>query len=543
MKGSTAVMLLWAVPALAVLSFAGQRHGLWGADEPREAAIAREMHASRDWVIPRLNGEPFLEKPPLAHLGAAIVFDAAGGPDARLCRLPSAAWGLAGLLATAWLGAMLLGPGAGLLAAFILATSVEWMYITRHLLVDVPLAASIAVSFALFQAGYRRAGVSKALGYLGFAFAAGAAFLSKGTVGVVLPIAAVSAYLLLLRREYREFAVLAFISAAGLLVVGAPWVLFLAARGGREALRVFLWDNQVLRFVSPGADHAHAPWFYLPAVFEVFLPWALLLPPALLGLRRRAGESEGERRSRQFILAVVAVPFAILSVASGKRNLYLLPLLPCFALAVARWAAAADAAPLARWERRLARAALVVFAAVAAAAWYAALGVAIFARHGVGAAVAGTAAGLAVAATVLRRELLNPPDRVPAWPMVALAIVGWAAPLTPAVWGMIEREKGYAPLTAMLDAHVGQGDSLFMYTPGERELGVAGFHRRAVLPVLETPAELDAALRASGRNVVLVREKVYDALAGEGALPASASVQARCVLPHRNRNQLLLRGR
>ncbi|HOE27568.1 MAG: glycosyltransferase family 39 protein [Candidatus Aureabacteria bacterium] len=540
MKRSAGVTLLWAVPALAVLSFAGQRHGLWGGDEPREAAIAREMHASRDWVVPRLNGEPFLEKPPLAHLGAVIVFDLAGGPDARLCRLPSAAWGFAGLLATAWLGAMLLGPGAGLLAAFILATSVEWLYITRHLLVDVPLAASVVVSFALFQAGYRRRGAPKALGYLGFAFAAGAAFLSKGTVGVALPLSAVSAYLLL-RREYREFALLALVSAAGLLVVAAPWVLLLAARGGREALRVFLWDNQVLRFVSPGADHAKAPWFYLPAIFEIFLPWALLLPPAFLGLRRRPGESEGDRRSRQFVLAVLAVPFAILSVASGKRHLYLLPLLPGFAIAVARWAASADAAPPARWEGRWARAALVVFAAAAAAAWCAALGVAVYARHGAVAAAAGAAAGLAASAAVLRRELRKPPDRIPAWSMVALAIIGWAAPLTPAVWEMLEREKGYAPLAAMLEANVRQGETLFMYRPGERELGVVGFHRRAVLPVLETPAELDAALQASGGNVVLVREKVYDSLVGEGTLPASASVQARCLLPHRN--QLLLRGR
>ncbi len=307
-----------------------------------------------------------------------------------------------------------------------------------------------------------------------------------------------------------------------------------------EALRVFLWDNQVLRFVSPGADHAKAPWFYLPAIFEIFLPWALLLPPAFLGLRRRPGESEGDRRSRQFVLAVLAVPFAILSVASGKRHLYLLPLLPGFAIAVARWAASADAAPPARWEGRWARAALVVFAAAAAAAGCAALGVAVYARHGAVAAAAGAAAGLAASAAVLRRELRKPPDRIPAWSMVALAIIGWAAPLTPAVWEMLEREKGYAPLAAMLEANVRQGETLFMYRPGERELGVVGFHRRAVLPVLETPAELDAALQASGGTWSSSGRRSTTAWSGR-TLPASASVQARCLLPHRN--QLLLRGR
>ena len=36
-------------------------------------------------------------------------------------------------------------------------------------------------------------------------------------------------------------------------------------------------------------------------------------------------------------------------------------------------------------------------------------------------------------------------------------------------------------------------------------------------------------------------KRALECLVGEGTLPASASVQARCLLPHRN--QLLLRGR
>ena len=537
MRRSAQRSLLWAIPTLAVLSLAGQRHGLWGGDEPREAAIAREMYASRDLVIPRLNGEPFLEKPPLAHLGAVLLFDAAGGPTGRWCRLPSAAWGFVGLLSTAWLGAMLLGPGAGLLAAFVLATSVEWLYITRLLLVDVPLAACVALSLALFWAGYTRTGSSRAFGYLGSALAMGGAFLSKGTVGVVLPLSAVSAYLLL-RREYRQLCAVAAFSAAGLALAAAPWVILLAARGGRGALRVFLWDNQILRFFSPGADHAKPLWFYLPVVFEVFLPWALLLPPALLSLARPGAETGQEGRGRQFILVAVAVPLLILSCASGKRHLYLLPLLPGFAIAVARWAAAAPA----RWEGRWTRAAIVVFAAAAAVAWCTALGIAVHARHGITAALAGAAAGLAGTAAIARRAYREAPERVPAWPMVAMAIIGWAAPLSPAAWEMIEREKGYAPLVSMLDANLRPGEALYAYTPGERELGVAGFHRGQAVRVIDSPERLDEVLRAPEGWLVLVRETVYDELTEKGKLPSFAAVHARCALPHQ-KGQVLLRGK
>lgn len=537
-KISARACLLPAIPALALLSFAGQRHGLWGSDEPREAEIAREMHASGDWVIPRLNGEPFLEKPPLAHLGAALVFLAAGGPTGEWCRIPSAAWGFAGLLATAWLGTMLLGPGAGLLAAFILATSVEWLYVTRHLLVDVPLAACVILSLALFWAGYTRSGALKALAYLGSACAAGGAFMAKGTVGIVIPLSAIAVYLLV-RREYRELVLTACAFAAGLAAAAIPWVVMLAERGGRDALRVFLWDNQVLRFFSPGADHAGPPWYYLGGILEVLLPWTLLLPPALVALARRGRETGGDGRGRQYLLAAVAVPFAILSIASGKRQLYLLPLMPGFAIVLARWMTGEWPGARARWEDIWMRVCVACFAATAAAAGCAALGFAV--AGGSGVVVSAVCAAAALVAAVSAVRMLRRGGRASAWRLVALAAIAWSAALTPAVWGKVDAEKGYAPLTAMLDANIRPKDILFMYTPGERDLGVVGFHTRAVLPVIGTPADLEATLGASGRNLILIREKVYERLKEQGALPPSAVVAARCALPHRN--QVLLRGR
>ena len=47
------------------VSFIGISNELWTPDEPRDAAIGRAMWESGDWIVPRLNGEPFLEKPPL----------------------------------------------------------------------------------------------------------------------------------------------------------------------------------------------------------------------------------------------------------------------------------------------------------------------------------------------------------------------------------------------------------------------------------------------------------------------------------------------
>src|SRR5260370_10938542 len=41
--------------------------GLVGADEPRYAQIGREMLERHDWIVPTLNGQPWLEKPVLLY--------------------------------------------------------------------------------------------------------------------------------------------------------------------------------------------------------------------------------------------------------------------------------------------------------------------------------------------------------------------------------------------------------------------------------------------------------------------------------------------
>jgi len=55
--------------------------GLIGPDEPRYASIGREMAASGDWITPRLNGQPWFEKPALLYWMQATAFRAHLGPE------------------------------------------------------------------------------------------------------------------------------------------------------------------------------------------------------------------------------------------------------------------------------------------------------------------------------------------------------------------------------------------------------------------------------------------------------------------------------
>src|SRR5262249_24234333 len=73
-----------------LLFFHGLQHiGFVGPDEPRYAAVAREMYLTHDYITPRLHGAPWFEKPVLLYWGAALGY-ALFGVNELGARFPSA---------------------------------------------------------------------------------------------------------------------------------------------------------------------------------------------------------------------------------------------------------------------------------------------------------------------------------------------------------------------------------------------------------------------------------------------------------------------
>src|SRR5262249_35249726 len=87
------------------------------------AEAAREMLATGDWLVPRIAGHPWLEKPPLPHWIVATV-GSMGGVDEFTARLPSAAIALLGVVLITQLAVHWGGVTRGLLTGFIQATTV-----------------------------------------------------------------------------------------------------------------------------------------------------------------------------------------------------------------------------------------------------------------------------------------------------------------------------------------------------------------------------------------------------------------------------------
>ncbi|MEO8223701.1 MAG: glycosyltransferase family 39 protein, partial [Gammaproteobacteria bacterium] len=325
-------------------------------DEPLIAEVAREMLASGDWVVPRLQGTPFLEKPPLHYMAVAVSYRTFG-VSPMSARLPVALAALLATLATYLLGARLFDRRTGFWGALLLPTGYMFLRTAAFCVVDGMLALWVVAGF--LAASYAFGEDRRPWAIPALYTAAALAFLTKGPVGPALLAPGVVAFALTVSGGSRFFLSRAHLLGLGLFAgLTGSWMLALAGAGGRD----FVWEaviaNSVGRFLQvPGlvprtssiGEHVF-PWYdYLLMLPSRFLPWTpLLLLVVVMGFPRLVGALAANRRveasqvdrypwSERFLGVPLLVSFVVLSAASVKRSIYLVPLYPLITLLVARY--------------------------------------------------------------------------------------------------------------------------------------------------------------------------------------------------------------
>src|SRR5438128_6280490 len=185
-----ALSLLLFVPKLGI--------PLLDPDEGLYAEIAREMVTSGDWVIPHVNGLPYLEKPPLYFWLTALTFQLFG-PSEWATRLWSAISALGTVLLTWRIGRRLYGAPAGLMAGVVVATVVGNALYVRRASTDQLFVFCLTLAMYGFLRDAERPDRGRArflLLYLGAALGV----LAKGFLGLVFPLLIVGLGLAVVRR-------------------------------------------------------------------------------------------------------------------------------------------------------------------------------------------------------------------------------------------------------------------------------------------------------------------------------------------------------
>lgn len=353
-------VLLWFIPL-------GWRD-LITPDEGRYAELALGMFRSGDWITPRLNGILYFQKPPLQYWATALAYGVFGVNEFSARLWPGLMTAVA-VLAIGCTGARLYGLLAGYTAAAVLASSLLWVGNGHFLTLDAGLSGFLALVMSAFLLAHdgstpehlRRRFMLAAWAAMAFAV------LGKGLIGVVIPAATLTLYVLV-TRDWRLPARLHMRwGFAMLLTIAAPWFIVVSMRNPGFAQFFFIHEH-FARYTSQVHGRAAPWWTFLVLVPFGLLPWLAWLPQAVRGGWQV--RSPGFR-SGLFLLLWTGFVIGFFSLSGSKLPSYILPVYPALALLIGR----AIANPASRDPRKIlwifaGLASLLTFAAPIAAKFY-----------------------------------------------------------------------------------------------------------------------------------------------------------------------------
>lgn len=288
-------------------------------DEGRYADISRHMFESGDWLVPRLDGLPFIHKPPMLHWLSSIAMHIFGVHVWVVRLVPVLAASLL-LIGTYLFVRKYLSQKIAELSILMMATNLLFFGSSQYVNHDLLLATGITLSvFCLVDFSLCN---RKAMLFLGYFFAA-SAFLTKGLIGILIPGMILLPWLLY-TRQYKRIP--AFFNPFALMFLAAltlPW-LYQMQQIYPDFLHYFFIDQQFNRFHSNQFNNKQSWFFYLVILLVSLLPWLLTL--RWTGLRTILHQQRLNPIGQLLIWWLVSVVI-FFSIPPSKLAGYILPAL------------------------------------------------------------------------------------------------------------------------------------------------------------------------------------------------------------------------
>ncbi len=310
-------------------------------DEAHYAELTREMLQSGSWLVPLLDGKPYIDKPVLFHWlqGASVLLF---GETEFAVRLPSALAALSLVAITRWAGVALLGAEIGSLGAIMFATVPATFALASIAVFDMVFACFLFGGVAcLLVASASEGERVEVCGYVLLTLAA----MTKGPVALVLVGVWVVAGLALSRRMREQLRRLHWkLGLVCVALAASPWFVWMQGRFGSDFVQGYLLAGNLFYFTQPVefSSRVISHTFYARAFAGAFFPWSVIvMGRGIDGVRRRVRSLD---TTEALLWTWVFVVIGFFSLARFKLDHYIFPAAPaCCLIAAKAWRdAAAD---------------------------------------------------------------------------------------------------------------------------------------------------------------------------------------------------------
>jgi 4-amino-4-deoxy-L-arabinose transferase-like glycosyltransferase len=387
----------WAGVLLVLLCLAVYLPGVMSIpvvdrDEARFAQASRQMLESGDYVVPRVQGKPRLNKPPLIYWLQAASARVLTRGDVRadaiwMYRMPSLLAGLLAVLATWRMGNSMFGGRAGWIGAAILGVCPVMYWESHQARADMVLVACTTVAVWMVWEVWREtegrrdeeAGAGSLRLFILW-LAVGAGVMTKGPLTLMVVGLGVLAICIMTGRwrwTLRLHPILGLIVVAAML---APWVWLVTRQVGWDVYVSTIRDEVLGRSLEPKEGHGGPPGYHTLLMPALLFPGSVLVGAgiwtAIKDVRagwaaRRNGQLDEtaaadnphvlSRRASVFLLAMIVPSWLVFEVVGTKLPHYTMPLYPMLAILTAQVVCAGAAEFSALLQARMVRGALAVW--------------------------------------------------------------------------------------------------------------------------------------------------------------------------------------
>ena len=320
-----AIVFFWGLGSMDLLSL----------NEGRRALAIQEMVSSGNWLLPHLNGELYLTKPPLLYwLSSSLGF--IWGVNEWTLRLPSALAAIAVLIMVYRYALQQSGKWAALFAVQLLIANLGFAMLGRRAEIEMLLTA-LCVGSLLSALQYIQSQSSKNWIILSY-FLLALALMTKGPLVILLVTLPLLIAAIYSKNPHIKAVLLSGRGWLIFLVVGLTWYAIVSWQLGFDIWATIAKRDMLDKMQSESAKPILS---YLAWIAVDFM---LLIGLFLVGVKEFFKQQF--QQSRQLVLLVATIlPLIIFSLFSNKHAKYLLPIYPLIAILLAiKLAAIFDAA-------------------------------------------------------------------------------------------------------------------------------------------------------------------------------------------------------